>query len=72
MERIVQMDNSTKRISGSLKPHLNHLDNLKSPEQTIEILVEGEECPFCGFAKLRREGDEIVCPICGYGHRGCT
>ena len=39
---------------------------------TIEILVEGQECPFCHFARLKREGDEIVCPVCGYGHRACT
>ncbi len=41
-------------------------------ENTIEILVEGQECPFCHFAKLKREGDEIVCPICGYGHKPST
>ena len=44
----------------------------RSSENTIEILVEGQECPFCHFAKLEREGDEIVCPICGYGHKPCT
>lgn len=38
----------------------------------IEILVEGQECPFCHFAELKREGNEIVCPICGYGHKACT
>lgn len=44
----------------------------QTSEQTIEILVKGQECPFCHFAKLKREGDEIVCPICGYGHRPST
>jgi ribosomal protein L37AE/L43A len=41
-------------------------------EHNIEILIEGQECPFCHFARLKREGDEIVCPVCGYGHRACT
>jgi len=55
-----------KELSGiSRSDQQNH-------EQTIEILIEGEECPFCHFAKLKREGDEIVCPICGYGHKACT
>lgn len=44
----------------------------RSSENTIEILVEGQECPFCHFAKLKREDDEIVCPVCGYGHKPCT
>jgi len=42
-----------------------------SPE-IAEILTEGQECPFCHFAKLKREGGEIACPVCGYGHRACT
>ena len=46
--------------------------NLQSSETTIEILVEGQQCPFCRFAKLKREGNEIVCPICGYGHKPCA
>ncbi|MGB2697529.1 MAG: hypothetical protein WBD28_06685 [Candidatus Zixiibacteriota bacterium] len=38
----------------------------------IEILKEGIECPHCHFANLKREGSEIVCPVCGYGYRPCT
>jgi hypothetical protein len=38
----------------------------------IEILVEGEECPYCHFAKLKKEEDQIVCPVCGYGRKVCT
>ncbi len=41
-------------------------------EPNIEILIEEEECPYCHFAKLKREGDQIVCPICGYGRKACT
>jgi hypothetical protein len=41
-------------------------------EPDIEILVEGEECPYCHFAKLKREEDQIVCPVCGYGRKACT
>lgn len=41
-------------------------------EPNLEILVEGEECPYCRFAKLKREGDQIVCPVCGYGRKACT
>jgi rubrerythrin len=48
------------------------MTNLKKAEETVEILKEGQECPFCGFAKMKREGNEIVCPICGYGYRACT
>lgn len=45
---------------------------IQNYEQTVEILVDGQECPFCHFAKLKRDGDEIVCPICGYGRKPCT
>jgi len=38
----------------------------------IEILKEGEECPNCHFALLKREGNEIFCPICAYGRKACT
>jgi ribosomal protein L37AE/L43A len=38
----------------------------------VEVLAEGQECPFCHFAKLKREDSEIVCPICGYGRQACT
>jgi hypothetical protein len=50
----------------------SQLTNLQIPEHIIEILIEGQECPFCHFAKLKRDGDEIVCPICGYGRKPCT
>jgi hypothetical protein len=43
-----------------------------SSEQTIELLKEGQECPFCHFARLKRDGDEVICPVCGYGHTSCT
>ncbi len=38
----------------------------------VEVLTEGQECPFCHFAKLKREGSEITCPVCGYGRQACT
>jgi rubredoxin len=48
----------------------------KKSEQTrkteVEVLKEGMECPNCHFAKLKREGSELVCPVCGYGYRPCT
>jgi ribosomal protein L37AE/L43A len=44
----------------------------EEPDQSIEILKEGQECPFCRFANLKRKGSEITCPICGYGYRACT
>jgi hypothetical protein len=44
----------------------------QNPESTVEILSQGQDCPFCHFAKLKRDGDEIVCPVCGYGHKPCT
>jgi uncharacterized Zn finger protein (UPF0148 family) len=47
-------------------------DSSQDSVSAIEILVEGQECPFCNFAKLKRDGDEIVCPICGYGRKPCT
>jgi uncharacterized Zn finger protein (UPF0148 family) len=44
----------------------------KECKQTVEMLKEGQQCPFCGLAKMIREGSEIVCPMCGYGYRSCT
>jgi hypothetical protein len=38
----------------------------------VEVLREGQECPFCHLAKLKREGSEITCPVCGYGRQACT
>jgi len=53
-----------------------HTCSLNNPsnksEGTIEILMEGQECPFCRFAKLKKEYDEITCPICGYGRKPST
>lgn len=44
----------------------------QNPESAVEILIEGEECHFCCFARLRRDGSEIICPVCGYGHKPST
>jgi len=44
----------------------------KNSDTEIEILTEGMECPNCHFASLRREGFEIICPVCGCGYRPCT
>jgi uncharacterized Zn finger protein (UPF0148 family) len=41
-------------------------------DTSIEVLKEGQECPFCHFAKMKRDGGEVICPICGYGHRAST
>jgi hypothetical protein len=46
--------------------------SLPDSDAFIELLREGQECPFCRFAKLKRDGDEITCPVCGYGRRACT
>ena len=47
--------------------------NPKKPtEPSVEILKEGQECPFCRFTQLKREGDQIVCTICGYGSKSYT
>ena len=43
-----------------------------SAEHALEVLKEGEECPFCHFARLERDGDEVICPVCGYGRTSCT
>jgi hypothetical protein len=44
----------------------------KTSVTEIEILKQGMECPHCHFAKLKREGSELVCPVYGYGYRPCT
>ena len=38
---------------------------------TVEILKEGQECPNCHFARLKRVDGDIFCPVCGYGHKRC-
>jgi hypothetical protein len=52
----------------------NHEGSLPSADSdgSVEVLTDGQECPFCRFAKLKREGNEITCPVCGYGRRACT
>jgi hypothetical protein len=44
----------------------------KPTDPSEEILIECQECPYCHFTKLKREGDRIVCPICGYGRKTCA
>jgi hypothetical protein len=66
---LTQMRCPIKKVSGSSQPDLQNPHN---PGSAIEILAEGQECPFCRFAKLKKDGNEIVCPICGYGHKPCT
>ena len=47
-------------------------DNFSVQENSFaEILKEGQECPICHFARLKRIDDDIFCPICGYGHKRC-
>jgi hypothetical protein len=46
--------------------------SFQDSDGSVEVLMEGQECPFCHFARLKREGDEIICPVCGYGRRACT
>jgi uncharacterized Zn finger protein (UPF0148 family) len=67
-----RMGSRQKEVPGRLQPHLSQGTDLPSSEHIIEILVEGQECPFCHFAELKKDGDEVVCPICGYGHKACT
>jgi len=62
-----------KELSGSSPAKGGIATSFESTDQsTMEILVEGQECPFCRFAKLKKEYDEITCPICGYGHKPST
>lgn len=55
-----------------LKKDVEQKKPQKASKTEIEILKEGSECPNCHFATLKREGSEIVCPVCGYGYRPCT
>ncbi|HVP36453.1 MAG TPA: hypothetical protein VMT04_05605 [Terriglobales bacterium] len=46
----------------------------KSPKwgnSPVEIQKEKEDCPNCHFSMLKRINDEVVYPICGYGHKRC-
>jgi ribosomal protein L37AE/L43A len=48
-------------------------EDLSAKESPVmESLKEGEECPNCHFARLLREDNQILCPVCGYGRKACT
>lgn len=49
-------------------------DKSNSDDCSIVLIHEGDLCPNCGFARLKKEpGNIIRCPICGYGNgAGCT
>ena len=55
---------------------INNDDDDKSNSDSCSIVLirEGDLCPNCGFARLKKEpGNIIRCPICGYGNgAGCT
>jgi rubrerythrin len=61
-----------KSSEGGLSSSARKATDLKKAKRTVEILKKGQECPFCGLARMKREGSEVVCPICGYGYRACT
>jgi len=60
------------RMASDLEKECCRGEFARSADELPEILREGQECPFCHFAKLKREGDEIACPVCGYGRAACT
>jgi hypothetical protein len=66
MQVLTEKKSSVRRSTA-----LRRLDG-DTPQGSVEILAEGQECPFCHFAKLKREGREIFCPVCGYGRSACT
>jgi len=47
---------------------------LPSNPNSIIYVKEGQLCPNCEFARLKKEpGNIIRCPICGWGNgAGCT
>ena len=54
------------------KKEIKEKKSQKTSVTEIEILKQGMECPYCHFANLKREGSELICPVCGYGYRPCT
>lgn len=54
-------DRKDPKKGGTAEP-----DNKDSCE--IQYIREGDLCPNCRFAKLKKEpGNIIKCPICGWG-----
>ncbi len=66
------MPGSCSFHSNVTKKEIKENKSKRTSETEIEILKQGMECPHCHFANLKREGSEIVCPVCGYGYRPCT
>jgi hypothetical protein len=56
----------------------NKMDGTACPihndNAVTQYLREGQLCPNCNFAKLKKEpGNIIRCPVCGFGSgAGCT
>jgi ribosomal protein L37AE/L43A len=73
-EGVIGTQSKAKGREADCGPKKNRDRRSFSPDSggLVEVLREGQECPFCHFAKLKREGDEITCPVCGYGRRACT
>jgi hypothetical protein len=65
-KQVMEEKNNSKEISEK--------DFHARENRSIEYILEGQLCPNCGFARLKREPGNIVrCPICGYGNgAGCT
>jgi hypothetical protein len=65
-----------KEKSPTCSVNSSSIDSKRKPagciNTLVEMLKEGQECPFCHFAKMKRDGGEIICSICGYGHRAST
>jgi ribosomal protein L37AE/L43A len=73
IEKTLEKDKRPQKVGQASVQMGAHLGvGCLTKKTVIEVLVEGQECPFCHFAKLKREENEIVCPICGYGHKACT
>jgi hypothetical protein len=62
----------TQEESSVLPPAATKRGEAETLQESIEMLTERQECPFCHFAKLEREGNEIFCPVGGYGRSACT
>lgn len=59
-------------LAGLNTNKINKKDNSSDLEKSsVEILKEEQECPNCHFARLKKVDGEVICQICGYGHKRC-
>lgn len=54
------------------KDKINQEDKSSGQETSlVEVRKEEQKCPNCHFSRLKKIDDEVICPICGYGHKRC-